>query len=519
MEKHDKPRMILAVCTMLFLLIFGICNMLLPKEATGQLLKKEITFSEYTQKVHSVYVSNALKAKTTFLNLNGLFARASGRRVYNNTVLLNNGMLTQMGASVDINAAAEGFDGLSAFVEEMGGKFLYIQAPYKVDNGKTLLPEGVDNYCNDNAQKLLDELDRRGIDTIDLLPLLSETPEQIEQYFFSTDHHWNCTGAFVAFQEIVGHLAEADPGRGIDQTYTQWEQWESTTLEDQFLGSLGKRVGALYAGVDDLTYYIPKFETEISCAVPKYRDLFKGDFSEANMRETYLGEKNWFGLNNYCAYIGGDYPLVQHRNADAPSDLKLLILKDSFTLPVQSYLSTIFQEIDVIDPRHYKEYTVAEYIAWTRPDIVMMLINPSSISNPVYYQCGFDTFTASEEYTPWIEEDTVKLEPKDTAWNYVSFPLEYGKEYILSCEDVEVTNGMTDGVITALYDETGKNLLSINVFDIEYCREQGEFQWHFQTPKEGSNQLKLLFYAGVRGHNANVGTIYRNVKVLVAEDR
>ena len=39
-----------------------------------------------------------------------------------------------------------------------------------------------------------------------LRPMISATPEQVEQYYFRTDHHWNFTGAFLSFQQIVDRL-------------------------------------------------------------------------------------------------------------------------------------------------------------------------------------------------------------------------------------------------------------------------------------------------------------------------
>jgi len=507
----------LAICFLTFLLLFSLFNIALPKEAVGKLLWGESTFSEFANAIHEEYVSDHLKAKHVFINLNGLFARVTGRRVYNNAVLLKNGMLTLSESPVQMDDMGEGVAEFSRFVEECGGRFLYVQAPGKMDKEKKLLPEGVDSYCNEEADELLEKLRASQVNTLDLRPYLSETPEQIEEHFFVTDHHWNYTGAFVGFQKVTEEISQLFPRRNIDLSHTRWDQWESHTIADHFLGSIGKRVGVYFGGVDDLTYYTPKFKTEISCAVPKYRDLFKGDFAASNMRQTFLDKRDYFGMNAYCAYIGGDYPLVQHRNANAPSDLKILIIKDSFVLPVQSYLSTIFQEIDVIDPRHYTESTLAEYVSWTRPDLVMMLINPSQFGSQKYYDFGEEEFLQRIEKgrgeQSVLNNEDIHLEPKDASYNFVRTPLEYGKEYMLTFDDVDFTAGGTDGVTTALYNETTDALLAIKVYDIAYCQEKGGFQWVFRTPESGSDQLQLLFYAGTHNHNQNNGVTYAGVSL------
>jgi len=511
----------LAISVLTFLFLFSLCNIALPKDAVGKLLRRESTFSEFTNAVHKEYVSTQLKARNIFINLNGLFARVSGRRVYNGIVLLKNGMLTGEENRIKMDNLEAELVGLSQLVEEQGGRFLYVQAPGKMDKEKKLLPEGVDSYCNEEADELLGGLRASQVDTLDLRPYLSETPEQIEKYFFATDHHWNYTGAFVGFQKVMEEISRLFPEQNIDLTYTQWDQWESHTIENHFLGSRGKRVGVFFGGVDDLTYYTPKFETEMSCALPKYEDLFKGDFIAANMRQKFLDERDYFGMNAYCAYIGGDYPLVQHRNADAPSDLKLLIIKDSFVLPVQSYLSTVFQEIDVLDPRHYKESTLTEYINWTKPDLVMTLISPMAFGLQKYSDLGVEKFSqCTEEETELqnvLNEKEIYLEPMDVSYNFVGRPVEYGKKYILTFNDVNFTTGGADGVTTALYNMTTKSYLAIKVYDIAYCRENGGFQWVFRTPESGSDDLQLLFYAGTHNHNQNNGVVYQNVELAACD--
>ncbi len=521
LTKRLRGKPILAVCVLTFLFLFSLCNIALPKEAVGKLLRRESSFSEFTSAVHEKYVSDQLKAKHVFINLNGLFARVSGRRVYNSVVLLKNGMLARKENSIKLNDMGKGLIEISRFVEECGGLFLYVQAPGKMDKEKKLLPEGVDSYCNEAADKLLGGLRTSQVNTLDLRPYLSETPEQIETYFFATDHHWNYTGAFVGFQKVSEEISRLFPERNIDLTYTQWDQWESHTIEDHFLGSIGKRVGVFFGGVDDLTYYTPKFETEMSCAVPKYRDLFRGNFTAANIRQDFLNRRDYFGMNAYCAYIGGDYPLVQHRNAGAPSDLKVLIIKDSFVLPVQSYLSTVFQEVDVIDPRHYTESTLAEYIAWTKPDLVMMLINPTQFGSEKYYDVGLEEFLKSTEENGELQnildEEEVALLPKDSSYNFVGRALEYGKEYTLTFDDVDFTAGGADGVTTALYNVTTKKLLAIKVYDVAYCRKKSGFQWTFRTPESGTDELQLLFYAGTHDHNRNNGVVYQNIELYACD--
>ena len=80
------------------------------------------------------------------------------------------------------------------------------------------------------------------------------------------------------------------------------------------------------------------------------------------------------------AYFGGDYPEVIIKN-NTLNNGKILLIKDSFSLPFAAYLSTVVGEIHMIDLRYYKQQTVLDYIDDYQPDMVIILYNPSVLSD------------------------------------------------------------------------------------------------------------------------------------------
>ena len=99
-----------------------------------------------------------------------------------------------------------------------------------------------------------------------------------------------------------------------------------------------------------------------------------------------LEEKDLFGKNPYHVYIGDQYPVVTMRNPEAPVDKKILLLKDSFALPVQSFLSECFTQIDALDLRLYTEQSVYEYVQDFQPDIVIVMYNPFMLTTESVYE-------------------------------------------------------------------------------------------------------------------------------------
>ncbi len=512
--KEHFGELLFTVFILGFLIVGCILNLGVLQKPWERFTEETIDFEEWIGEVKKSYVDE-VAFKESFLNLNGLFAKLTGRTVYNDVSVLNNGMLTygEM-PKLNMSAMANGVSEFDTFLEANGISFLYLQAPLKEDLAGSLLPFGVEHCGNENANELLASLKQNKVDTLDLRQSISATPELVEQYFYRTDHHWNTHGAFKAFGETLAYLQTAFPDQEFDTTLADASNWEQTVYEDWFLGSRGKRVGEYFGGVDDLVIYTPKFKTDMSFYLPKYRTYYSGSFSDAVIRSDFLDTPDHFNENAYCAYIGGDYPLVHHVNRLAKNDLKVLLIKDSFSLPFQSFLSTAVRELDVLDPRHYKDSTVAEYIAASKPDIVIMMTNPSVFGDTVYHQFGVsrgEEHTAQTELVSVAFEEQVALEAPTGKphWNHVlEKGLLYNTQYTLRFERAVVQKGTPDAVTVLLYDATAKKVLGSYVFDIGVPGE-----WSFVTPQSGSNDLQVLIYCGRHGSTAGNAVTYHNVEL------
>lgn len=511
-EKMRGKALTLAVLPTLALL--SALNIKILLAPTKAFVQGENSLEDFVDDVQEGYTSDRFIPKSSFIDLNGLLAKATGRRVLNNVVRLQNGMLDRVITDVDVSALAENIAAFSDYLVQNGDtQFLYVQMPNKNSLEGIDLPEGVVSYGNTMSDNLLSALDAAGVNVFDLRPLLCQTPEMLEEYFYRTDHHWNSDGAFTAFQALLERLNTQFPEKDIDLSYAQQEQWERHELENWFLGSLGKRVGQFFGGTDTLIWYTPRFETEMSCTIPKRGEFYQGDFSMANIQQKYIEGKDYFNDNPYCIYIGGDYPLVQHRNLSAPSPLKILMIKDSFTLPLQAYFSTIFQEIDVIDPRHFSECSIAEYVEWTKPDLVLFAINPSVMSNAKYQNFGVikeESTIADEVNSEIVFSKDIEVTATDSAYNYAAQPVEADTIYRISFDAVDILEGSTGAVGLRVYDRGKKSVVACTIFDLTYCESKNCFTWTFHTPKT-EGDLQLLFYAGVYGFTNGKSVVYRNV--------
>ncbi len=520
---HRAIRLAVMACFVTALVVAAYHNAQLVIEPAGQYLSGNATFDETTKAIASGYLSDGLWAKRSFVELNGLFSRWTARKKVNGVIRLNNGMLSNTEdakmALLDLSDAVESMSAFSEYLASLGTRFIYVLRPEKMDVRQELLPAGLQNHTDENDTALLSQLSERGVRTIDLRPETMSSVEAIDRSFYRTDHHWTPDGAMLAYGVIMNALHELD--ETIQPAYTDPAMWQRHSKDHWFLGSAGKRVGTLYAGTDPLIWFTPAFETEMSCVIPRHRQIFKGDFVQVNIRDVYIERADYYHDNPYCVYIGGHYPLVVHRNALAKNHQRILLVNDSFMLPLQAFLSTEFAEMDVIDPRMYKDFSIAEYCAMTRPDVVLMMTSPQLLVTNDYSEYGVAEARASHDAQKWtnlLEDYEVRLPAKADNYNFAQIPvtLERGRTYRFNFESAEITDGQTDGIGVVLFRWDDNGIVQNNIYDVGFCAQNGGEPWHFRVPND-QYRYALLVYAGLLGKTAGNGMRMDGISVLQME--
>ncbi len=509
----------LALVFLLIILGLTVANLPLTIEAVTSGIQAGNGLQGLTEKVKAAYLTDDFSKKTSFVDLAGLHARLTGRQKFNNVITLKNNMLAYETETVgDAGSRASGVAKFAEWLQARDIGFLYVQMPYKMDVNGALLPTGLENAVHRNADDMVDSLSALGVNTVDLRDEICSTGDQLKTYFYDTDHHWNALGAFRGFQLTAEALQSLFPQElSTLPDVTDLDNWQVTTYADRFLGSQGKRVGKFYGGVDDLVLVTPDFPTRMSMSNLKYRRFTVGTFEDTILQKEYLtGEVSYHGQNHYAVYVGGDYPLVQHRNASAPVNKKILILKDSFALPYQSFMSTLFTAVDVIDPRHYTDQSVGDYIMQYEPDAVLLAINPNMIYQQEYTRFATEDAQAFYQLEPIIQQD-VTVAATDADYSYA--PLAPGLEpdtlYRLDLEGIDLTAGEVSGVAVTLYERATKTQHANYIFDLDYGTKSGDYTWYFRTPAT-QTPCELFFYAGMPGATSGNGLTFRKATVSKA---
>ncbi|MBM6724530.1 DHHW family protein [Pseudoflavonifractor phocaeensis] len=333
-------------------------------------------------------VNSDLDRDHLFIQLYGGVQRLSGRRVIqdmvagNTVAKLSTGALNfvNLGTAGQVDQEAVGRRAqataeLAAKLEVRGIHYLYIAAPQKIQRGAELLPWGLEESGNATCDAYLAELDRLGVDYLDLRPVF-ESNGIYSNWFFRTDHHWKPEAAFFAWQYLSGEL-DLRYGYETPSILTNPNNWSTRVLDDFFLGSQGKRVGSLYAGVDDFTIYTPKFDTNLTYTNSDGSFDRSGPFAQSVCFPERVEERDWFNGNPYTYYSGGDYAMATMVNHNNPKGPKVVLLRESFSCALAPFLALSCSELTTIDLRYFSG-DLMDTIRELEPDLVLTLYTASS---------------------------------------------------------------------------------------------------------------------------------------------
>ena len=327
--------------------------------------------------------NSALDKGHLFIELYGGVQALSDRTVVEDVdpqysvVKLTDGTVTFINAEPkDVTGNGRAVVRLSQALAEREVPLLYVQAPQKLQENDDRLPTGVTDYGNDYADQVLGVLAENNVATLDLRETLADTGRDWSSFFFRTDHHWTPEAAFTAHQTLA-QVLESDYGFTIPEENTDSAAFTRTNLSDFFLGSQGKRVGSLYAGVDDIEIWKPSFDTDFTYSIPIYDMERTGPFEESLLFPERIEEKDFFNGNPYTLYAGGDYPMARIYNELSPDRPRIMLLRDSYACVLTPFLALDCGELITVDLRYFHD-DLLTYVDWLEPDLVIVMYTAGS---------------------------------------------------------------------------------------------------------------------------------------------
>lgn len=199
--------------------------------------------------------------------------------------------------------------------------------------------------------------------------------EHVDENIYSrTDHHWAPLGAFYAAEQVA---------RTLNRPFVPLSEYGVDTVKN-YVGTMWKFSGDadILHYPENFIYYTPPgdYKSEFIDYTIKKNNVAA---TETPIHEAPLLRKYRDGSGSaYSTFLGGDYHTVKVTNHKDKSGRKLLIVKDSFGNALVPYLVNSFQEVHVIDFRHY-------------PHSLTKYIRDNNITDLIFVNCIELAFTKS----------------------------------------------------------------------------------------------------------------------------
>lgn len=399
MNRLFVKKLITAIIFIGFLLIFSFENIMIAYKPLKEALKdKNLSLSNIDEniKLAETTINENVYEKYLFVESYGYIQRLMDKNEEANFEVIKDkqGFLHytfiayQPNPVYDIATRTESF---KKGLKNKNTKFMYLMTPDKFIRGYSKLPTGIPyNYANETADDFLELLKQKKIDTIDLRENLIESGISTDELFFKTDHHWKIETVFWEFEQIVKKLNEKyklnlDP----NQFFINKENYNFIKYKDSYIGSMGRKTGIYYGGVDDFTLIYPKFKTSYSyySKTGDQEANLDGRFEEALLTVSpFRTKKGIYALeaDKYSTYLFGNRGIVHVKNKDNQNGQKILFVKDSLSVPLAAFLSTVCSDVYLVDPRYYKE-DIPEFVNGIDDlDFVFMSFSPEDLTKEFF---------------------------------------------------------------------------------------------------------------------------------------
>ena len=342
------------------------------------------------------FVNNRLRANLTeaYGHLHTALGKDAQRNfqiVRSRTGQLNYGSFYQFVPFEILSEHARRMWSMNRFFEDNGTRLLFVNPPPVFQRGlpNDFAPGLPTHNLNPVQDAFLFYLRSLGVNYVDLRYTFADNLLPAERYIFQTDHNWTTEASFEGFRDTVAGL-NAIFGSSFDPEgrYRDIENYYKSTFPDSFLGSFGQRTGASFSGFDDFTLIWPGFDTDITFEYVSSNtiNMRTGDFAHALINSAYLpanGSSN--PARMYASYLGGLRPWSKIVNNNSPDAPRLLMIHDSFGLPLAAFLAPLFREIHMIWPAGIRDFTIEDYLYQNQFDYVIVIINSVNLSNSAMF--------------------------------------------------------------------------------------------------------------------------------------
>ena len=219
---------------------------------------------------------------------------------------------------------------------------------------------------------------------IDSRDVLNGCGLPLDDLLLVTDQHWSTLAAITMAGAIAGKLDDM-AGAPLDPSLLDLSKFNTLTHEKLFMGKYGQRVGPGVVDPDDIIEYWPKYETEITRDTLRVttEEHVTGPFREAVTRFDRLEPDPGRTWNTLAYTYYGQVESYNNFHNDGAPDYTILLLKDSYSAPIGTFLSLLARDVITVDLRRDVD-PLETWIEKYDPDAVVMAYSLQMLRDDEY---------------------------------------------------------------------------------------------------------------------------------------
>ena len=342
--KARKEELLTVVLFCGFLGFMLLCYILLPKEAfsplekrylkeTPQVTMENVLSGQFGEDVEN-YMADHVPGRNFFVGLNAYTQLLTGREVTMDIRVHSGGRLVEQPVEENPAAVQKNMTAIQAFTDKIGQQVDLLIVPsagwamdkWEGDN-RTLF--GAELYRDDEIIGGIYDMAQGDLRPVDVLHVLGCNPDA----YFKTDHHWNADGAYQVYAAYMNTL---------DRWFMGREEYAVETVEG-FYGSNYSRSGLWLTPADTLELW--HSGTELNVTNGETEGIHEGVFYRERLEEA----------DKYTVYLDGNHSVVRIDNPAKKGEGKLLVIRDSYSNLLGTFLAESYETVVMVDLRYYKK--------------------------------------------------------------------------------------------------------------------------------------------------------------------
>ncbi|WP_297518423.1 DHHW family protein [uncultured Clostridium sp.] len=313
-------------------------------ETKPSITSDKVLSGEYA-KSYEEYINDNFIGRDYFINLKSISESLQLKLENNSIVYGKHGYMSEKFTQINKEILISNVEAVKNFKENNGENIDLMLVPYGASILRDYYP---DNLGLINEISVIEKINEY-IGTKNSVGILESLLDNKEDYiYYKTDHHWTSYGAYLAYVEFCEKNKIEDK---VDIKSLNENKIEG------FLGTFYSKSKLYNADKDTLSYYdMPNLKMKIGDGE------WEGIYKVENLKKR----------DKYSVFLDGNHSKTIIKNSENKNGKKLLLLKDSFANSFVPFIASNYEEVHIIDLRHYT-YKLSEYMKENKFDNVLCL--------------------------------------------------------------------------------------------------------------------------------------------------